>query len=222
MADDLDATILYTLRQLQDTALSEPFFSADDIAARSNLARWAVAAHFTRLAVDGYVHTDPSGAATPLYRLAPRGNVRLNRTHLVREGEPPLEGLSRPETNVGLWTMQQRVLVVDDDPILRNLVSEILTQEDYDVEVVSDGAQALEAVDRNPPAVMLLDMRMPVLDGWTVAQRLREHGYRVPTVVMTGVEDARECCAEVQADAYLGKPFVLDDLLSAVAQALHQ
>jgi len=63
---------------------------------------------------------------------------------------------------------------------------------------------------------------MPVLDGWTVAQRVRERPHRIPTVVMTGIEDAPECCAAVHADAYLSKPFVLSELLCAVAQALHQ
>jgi len=221
MADDLDATILYTLKQLQDAASSEPFFSADDIAARSNLARWAVAAHFTRLAVNGYVLADAWSAPTPQYRIGPKGQARLDRTHLVREGGSLAESLFWADvTEPG--TMRGHVLVVDDDPIIRNLVSEVLAEEDYDVETASDGREALAAVDRNPPAVMLLDMRMPVLDGWTVAQRLRERHDRIPTVVMTGIEDAPECAAAVHGDAYLSKPFVLSELLCAVAQALHQ
>jgi len=219
MADDLDATILYTLKQLQDASWSEPFFSADDIAARSNLARWAVAAHFTRLAVNGYVHADAQQTAIPHYQLGPKGQARLARTHLVREGGSLAESLFWTGVTEA-ETMREHVLVVDDDPIIRNLVSEVLAEEDYDVEAVSDGREALAAVDRNPPAVMLLDMRMPVLDGWTVAQRLRERRHRVPIVVMTGVEDAPECCAAVHADAYLSKPFVLSELLSAVAQAV--
>jgi len=218
MSDDLDATILHTLKQLQDAALSEPFFSADDIAARSNLPRWEVATRFTRLAVDGYVRAHALAEAIPQYRLGPRGQARLTRTHLIREGPSLSESLWLDVK--GMATMRERVLVVDDDPIIRTLVGAVLADEDYDVETVRDGAEALAAIDRNPPAVMLLDMRMPVLDGWTVAQRLHERGHRVPTVVMTGAEDAPECCATVQADSYLGKPFVLDELLSAVALAL--
>jgi CheY-like chemotaxis protein len=222
MADDTDAAILYALKHLQDAALSDPFFAAGDIAERSNLPRWEVATRITRLAVDGYLQTDALAASTPLYRLAPRGRARLDRTHRVRDRRSPSERLldSEPQVQDSVATMREHVLVVDDDPILRHLISEVLTQEDYEVETASDGREALTALERNPPAVMLLDMQMPVLDGWTVAQRLHERHRRVPTVVMTGVEDAAECCATIDADAYLGKPFVLDQLLFAVVQAL--
>lgn len=116
--------------------------------------------------------------------------------------------------------MHKHVLVVDDDASIRALVSEILTLEDYDVETASNGAEALQAIDREPPAVMLLDMRMPVLDGWGVAHTLHAQRRWVPTVVMTAAEYAPPWCADVQADACLGKPFGLDELLSAVAQVL--
>ena len=175
---------------------------------------------FTRLAVDGYLSPDATAGVIPHYRMSPRGQARLSRTGLVREGASLSESLFSPEGTAGA-DIHKHVLVVDDDAIIRNLVSEVLSQEDYDVETVADGVEALAAIDRSPPAVMLLDMRMPVLDGWTVAQRLRERQLRVRTVVVTGAEDAPELCAAVEGDAYLGKPFVLDELLTAVAQALH-
>lgn len=109
-----------------------------------------------------------------------------------------------------------RVLVVDDDPGIRAVVAETLELEGYRVETVADGAQALRAIERERPALVLLDMRMPVLDGWGVARELRERGVAVPVVVMTAAQDARRWAAEIAAPAFLAKPFDLDDLVRVV------
>lgn len=114
--------------------------------------------------------------------------------------------------------MSEHVLVVDDDPNIRALVTEVLELEGYETETAANGEEALQAVGRERPAVMLLDMRMPVLDGWAVARTLKAHGQWVPTVVMTAAENARRWCAEVGADACLGKPFDIDDLVATVQQ----
>jgi CheY-like chemotaxis protein len=114
--------------------------------------------------------------------------------------------------------MESYVLVVDDDRSIRSLLTEVLELADYEVQAASNGAEALRAIDRRCPAVMLLDMQMPVLDGWGVARTLREHGQRVPTVVMTAASEARQWCRDIAADACLGKPFELEDMLSAVAR----
>jgi two-component system, chemotaxis family, chemotaxis protein CheY len=113
--------------------------------------------------------------------------------------------------------MTSHVLVVDDDPTIRSLVGEILELADYEVETAANGAEALRSIEQHQPSVMVLDMRMPVLDGWGVANALHEQGRRVPTVVMTAAENAQRWCAEVAADACVGKPFDLEDLLNAVA-----
>jgi two-component system response regulator MprA len=115
------------------------------------------------------------------------------------------------------------VLVVDDDPSIRMMVTEALAAEDYNVETASNGAEALAAIERESPAVMLLDMRMPVLDGWAVVETLQaQHHHRVPTVVMTAADSAEDWCIEARADACLGKPFDINDLLAAVAHAIDQ
>jgi CheY-like chemotaxis protein len=118
--------------------------------------------------------------------------------------------------------VQKPLLVVDDDANIRSLASEILTAADYDVETAANGVEALAAIERRPPAAMLLDLRMPVLDGWGVAHSLHSRHQRVPTVVMTAAEYAPAWCADVRADACLGKPFGPDELLAAVARALGQ
>jgi CheY-like chemotaxis protein len=77
-----------------------------------------------------------------------------------------------------------------------------------------NGADALALV--NGEELILLDMRMPVLDGWAFARRLRAAGKRSPIVVMTAAENARRWAAEIGAEGYLAKPFEIDTLIDAV------
>lgn len=112
--------------------------------------------------------------------------------------------------------MADRILVVDDDPSIRTLVAEVLELEGYEVETACNGVEALEAVKRHRPATMLLDMQMPVLDGWGVASALERLGLGVPTLVMTAAMNAWEQAAEIAAAGYLAKPFDLDELLTAI------
>ena len=108
------------------------------------------------------------------------------------------------------------ILVVDDDPSIRATVSAILEMEGYPVHSVEDGAQALEAVEQEHPSLVLLDMRMPVLDGWGFARAIKGRGLKLPILVMTAAQDARRWALEIGADGYLAKPFDLLDLLRAV------
>ena len=112
--------------------------------------------------------------------------------------------------------MTNYILVVDDDPTIRETVAEILDDEGYTIETASNGAEALAAIERTRPLLVLLDMRMPVLDGWSVARTLKERGIDLPIVVMTAAPDARQRAAEIGAEGYLAKPFDVPDLLSAV------
>ena len=111
-----------------------------------------------------------------------------------------------------------RVLVVDDDAGIRDLLDLALTNAGYAVALAEDGAAALAMVEAVAPDVILLDMRMPVLDGWAFTEAYRRPGRRVPIVVMTAVRDAPERAAQIAATAYLAKPFDLADLLACVAQ----
>jgi CheY-like chemotaxis protein len=109
-----------------------------------------------------------------------------------------------------------RVLIVDDEPDIRATVSAMLEIEGYDVAEAANGAEALQAVQDHPPDVILLDMRMPVLDGWGFAAELRRRGHRTPIVVMTAARDAAHWAAEIAATAFVAKPFGFDDLITAV------
>lgn len=109
-----------------------------------------------------------------------------------------------------------RVLVVDDEPDIRATVSAMLEIEGYSVVEATNGADALAAIEQDPPDLILLDMRMPVLDGWGFADELRRRSMRIPIVVMTAARDAATWAAEIAASDYLAKPFGFDDLIAAV------
>lgn len=108
------------------------------------------------------------------------------------------------------------ILVVDDDPSILATVSEILDLEGYPVQTAVNGAEALRVVERMPPSLVLLDMRMPVMDGWDFAGALRQRGLHPPILVMTAAQNAARWAAEIGAAGYVAKPFELDDLLTAV------
>jgi two-component system, chemotaxis family, chemotaxis protein CheY len=108
------------------------------------------------------------------------------------------------------------ILVVDDDPTILAAVSEALDLEGFPVVTATNGAEALVVVDRERPSLVLLDMRMPVLDGWGFMHAIRERGVDITVVVMTAAADARRWGREIGAQGVLAKPFELDDLVGAV------
>lgn len=111
------------------------------------------------------------------------------------------------------------VLVVEDDPDLADVIAMSLESEGYEATIANDGKKALDAVHARVPALVLLDMRMPVMDGWAFAQAFRDlYGTRTPVVVMTAAESAAARAIEIDADASLHKPFHLDALLATVAR----
>jgi DNA-binding response OmpR family regulator len=113
------------------------------------------------------------------------------------------------------------VLVVEDDLDLVTLLEMILTDAGYAVRTAADGAQALESVAEAMPGLILLDMRMPVMNGWEFARAFAErYGRAAPIVVVTAAENARLRAEEIGADGWLEKPFDLEAVLAAVARHL--
>lgn len=111
------------------------------------------------------------------------------------------------------------VLVVEDDPDLSGLMKIILGDAGYPVRVAENGVVALARVAEEMPGVILLDMRMPVMNGWEFAREFRaRHGRRgARIVVVTAAENARLRAQEIDADGWLEKPFELEAVLEAVA-----
>lgn len=110
------------------------------------------------------------------------------------------------------------VLVVDDTPQIRSLVSIILQSEGYRVTTAANGREALERITEETPDVVLLDLTMPVMSGWELQQVLRARGYAIPVVFMTAGWRAQTEAARHQADGYVAKPFDPDVLVHAVAR----
>ncbi len=111
------------------------------------------------------------------------------------------------------------VLVVDDDEHILELVEMTLEDEGYRVETAINGAKALEMLESLRPSLILLDMRMPEVNGWEFAEAYRKlPGPHAPIIVITAGKDAPARAEEIGAAGFLGKPFDLDDLIEVVRQ----
>jgi DNA-binding response OmpR family regulator len=115
------------------------------------------------------------------------------------------------------------ILTADDDPQLLRLVMRNLQLEGYDVITASDGQQALEQVEAQIPDLILLDVMMPKMDGFTVCHRVREFS-AVPIIIITarGQDQDKVRGLDLGADDYLTKPFSVDELLARVRAVLRR
>jgi len=113
--------------------------------------------------------------------------------------------------------MSTRILVIEDDANLVDILTEVLTTAGYTVEARSNG-QGLASAMLEPPALILLDLYMPGMDGMTVRKHLLEFEptAAVPVVLMTAQANSRKWQNDMQAVAQLDKPFHLDELLAVV------
>lgn len=119
--------------------------------------------------------------------------------------------------------MPQRILVVDDERTIRELVCEVLADEGYEVVGASNGAEALTALEQHAPfSLVVLDMWMPVMNGWQFAAEVAERGVSVPIIVMTAAREARHRAEEIGAIGYIGKPFDVDQFIEAVETAIRE
>jgi CheY-like chemotaxis protein len=112
--------------------------------------------------------------------------------------------------------MPATVLVVDDQPDIRNVIAAILEAEGYRVTTAANGREALDRLAAQPPALVLLDLHTPVMNGWELQRRLATDEPRIAVVFMTAGEQA---CIEAErhgAAGCLPKPFELDDLVDVV------
>jgi CheY-like chemotaxis protein len=111
------------------------------------------------------------------------------------------------------------ILVVDDDHAIREFIRLGLEDVGYEVVVATDGAEALEAIRQRQPRLILLDMRMPGMNGWEFAEQYRGAlSPQAPIVMMTAGRDAQAKASEIGAAGWLGKPFDLDQLVTTVGR----
>src|SRR5256714_8395441 len=115
------------------------------------------------------------------------------------------------------------IVAADDDPQLLRLVTRNLQFEGYEVIPASNGQQALEEIEEQVPDLVLLDVMMPKMDGFTVCQRVREFS-TVPIIIVTarGQDQDKVKGLDLGADDYLTKPFSVDELLARVRAVLRR
>ena len=107
-------------------------------------------------------------------------------------------------------------MVVEDEPAIREVVTDLLQNEGYAVRQASDGLQAIDELEVDEVDLVLSDVRMPRLDGPSLARRLRRHGLAVPVVLMSAVD----CEVDLPGVRFLPKPFDCDHLLHVISSAL--
>ena len=113
------------------------------------------------------------------------------------------------------------VLLVEDEVSIAGLVRQLLTVEGIEVRTAANGRQALAALADKPARLILLDMRMPVMNGWEFAAAYRESPPpHAPIVVMSAGRDVARKAADVAAAAFIAKPFDLDELVRLVKRYL--
>ena len=134
-----------------------------------------------------------------------------------------LQGLPAPRMG-SVAAVSHRVLVVDDDPTVSDVVRRYLEQEGCRVRLVSDGLAALAAVAAEMPDIVVLDLMMPGIDGLEVCRRLRRNTPDLPVVMLTalGEESDRVLGLEVGADDYVTKPFSPRELVLRIRSVLRR
>jgi len=144
----------------------------------------------------------------------------VTRDH--RSSEPLASGVQK-----GGWVDMKRngeprkVLVVDDDDELADVIRQSLRDSGYSVATVRHGAAALELVRHISPDLILLDLTMPIMDGWSFVTQYRRSGKADARIVLlTGNSHAPEIAETLSADGYVTKPFDLTDLLAVVRREL--
>jgi DNA-binding response OmpR family regulator len=123
---------------------------------------------------------------------------------------------------MGRGAMAEKILVVDDEQEIRNLLDHFLREKGYEVVLASDGNQALKLAAEENPQVIILDIKMPGLDGLEVCKLLKdkEQTRLIPIIVITGFEDNKMEALNRGADDFVNKPFDMAEIAVRVKSAL--
>ncbi len=116
--------------------------------------------------------------------------------------------------------MGKRILIIDDDPTLCHLVEKVLLEEGFVVDIASDGEQALACVDQTRPDLLILDIQMPKINGYSFLFALRKIDVekKIPIIVLTSKEEMRDIFMAEGVKEYLLKPFRAQILLEKIQQ----
>ena len=119
--------------------------------------------------------------------------------------------------------MAKSILIVEDDPNISELVQMYLEKEGYTTKIAADGGQAVDLFRQMRPDLVLLDIMLPVMDGWAVCAHIREKG-KTPIIMLTAKSDVgdRITGLEMGADDYLVKPFEMKELMARINAVLRR
>ena len=121
----------------------------------------------------------------------------------------------------GAPASRPRVLIIDDDDAVCEILREALTDEGYAVATVPHGAAALELVKHHRPAVIVLDLRMPIMDGWSfVEQYRRQADPGASLILLSAIRDLEESARRMGAAAHISKPFELTDVVAKIERCI--
>ena len=112
--------------------------------------------------------------------------------------------------------MRNHILVVDDDASVREVIAAVLEDEGFGVDTASNGREALERIAASRPAVVLLDLQMPIMSGWEVLSQLRAAQCDIPIIFMSAGYRVKTEAERHHADGYIAKPFDLNELIRVV------
>ena len=130
--------------------------------------------------------------------------------------------MAQPKDTVMTDTAKPRILVVEDDPDLRTIVRLQLTSQGYEITEATNGAEGFQAIQENIPDCVILDLMMPVVDGFGFLKRVRSvtELESVPILILTASEDERNRVRgfNYQADSYMSKPYDLQELTDEVGR----
>ena len=146
--------------------------------------------------IDGWLDNQRPRSAAPRRALAPA-------SHATRGAHP-------------------RVLVVDDEPGIRDLLAKTLGLADYEVETAADGPAALERLHTAAYDLLIVDLKMPGMDGLTVVREARRHTADLPVIIITGFSSESTAIEALNlgVSGYLTKPFRVPEVLKAAVKAL--
>ena len=118
----------------------------------------------------------------------------------------------------------ERILIVEDDPVILEGLEEKLGREGYEIASARDGEEAKEKLSEEPPDLVILDLMLPRVDGLSVLRWFREHNTDVPVLILSarGQEGDKVEGLRAGADDYLAKPFGLDELIARIEALLRR
>jgi two-component system, response regulator, stage 0 sporulation protein F len=137
-----------------------------------------------------------------------------------RHGSVPLRGLSTSSIYIAMGGIMSKILIVEDEQHQRELYAMELSEEGYEVDQASNGKEAVEKVKNNKFDLVVLDIRMPEMDGIEALGKILSRDKKIPIIIYTAYSNYKSNFMTWTADAYVTKSTSLDELKSKIKEIL--